>query len=53
MRPSEGSGVLASTPAARKAALFAHMEWWSRLDRETGRSDTTASMSEASGAPPS
>ena len=52
MRPSAGSGVVASSPASRIAAVFAHALWWSRLMRSTGRSGTTASSSVRTGAPP-
>ena len=49
IRPSTGSGVLASTPASSRAREFTHAPWWSRLIRKTGRSGTSASRKPRSG----
>ena len=52
IRPSIGSGVSASMPASRRAAVVTQALWWSRLGRKAGRPPVTASRSAAVGNPP-
>ena len=52
MRPSAGSGVDLSIPAARSAAVLTQAPCPSRLGRNTGLSATTASSRSRVGMPP-
>ncbi|MDF2667554.1 MAG: hypothetical protein K0R81_3404 [Microbacterium sp.] len=49
IRPSNGSGVSASIPAARSAALFTHAPWWSASRNRAGLSGTSVSRCAALG----
>ena len=53
IRPSDGSGVDAVTPASSSALVFTQALWPSRLVRKAGRSGTIRSRSSRRGVPPS